>query len=210
MWQIDKLELVLTGRLGDKEQPPDSNNTVYTRDYGAIGAPWCVIYLWWCFREAGLSACFYGGQKTASCGQLLTWARDNHEIVPISAVQRGDVVLLSFSGSSAPEHCGWVTDASNGTILTIEGNTSASGSQDNGGIVMRKTRKARNVVAVWRPDYAMVTDYSGRWSEPVIRQVIERGIMTGDPDGRFRPRDPATREELAAVAARILEVIDRE
>lgn len=203
MWQVDKLEQVITGRLGDKEQPPDSNNTIYTRDYGAVGAPWCVIFLWWCFRQAGLSACFYSGRKTASCGQLLTWAQDNHETVPVAAARRGDVALLSFSGSSSPEHCGWITDASMGTLLTIEGNTSSAGSQDNGGIVMRKSRQARNVVAVWRPDYAMVTDYSGRWSEKYIQAAIRSGIMTGDPDGRFRPRDPVTREELAAVLARL-------
>lgn len=203
MWQVDKLEQVIAGRLGDKEQPPDSNNTIYTRDYGAVGAPWCVIFLWWCFRQAGLSACFYGGNKTASCGQLLSWARKEGQIVPTNSARRGDVALLSFTSGSAPEHCGWVTYASNGTILTIEGNTSASGSQDNGGIVMRKTRKTRNVVAVWRPDYTMVTDYSGRWSETYIQAAIRSGIMTGDPDGRFRPRDPVTREELAAVLARL-------
>ena len=204
MWQVDKLEQVLAGRLGDKEQPPDSNNTIYTRDYGAVGAPWCVIFLWWCFRQAGLGACFYGGNKTASCGQLLSWAQKEGQIVPTTSACRGDVALLSFQGSSSPEHCGWVTDASNGTILTIEGNTSASGSQDNGGIVMRKTRKARNVVAVWRPDYAVVTDYSGRWSEAHIRAAIRSGVMTGDRDGRFRPQDPVTREELAAVIHRLV------
>ena len=204
MWQVDKLEQVRTGRLGDKEQPPDSNNTIYTRDYGAVGAPWCVIFLWWCFRQAGLSACFYGGNKTASCGQLLRWATKEGQIVPTASACRGDVALLSFTGSSSPEHCGWITEASMGTLLTIEGNTSAAGSQDNGGIVMRKSRQARNVVAVWRPDYALVTDYAGRWSEKHIRAVLRSGLMMGDPDGRFRPRDAVTREELATVLDRLL------
>ena len=39
--------------LGEKEVPAGSNQTKYGRAFGWDGVPWCVIFLWWCFREAG-------------------------------------------------------------------------------------------------------------------------------------------------------------
>lgn len=42
------------------------------------------------------------------------------------------------------------------------------------------------------------------WAQEPIRQVQEWGIMVGDPSGRFRPNDPTTRAELAAVIARLV------
>lgn len=42
----------------------------------------------------------------------------------------------------------------------------------------------------------------GRWSEEDIRFVKEQGWMGGYPDGTFRPGQPVTREELAAVLHR--------
>lgn len=37
------------------------------------------------------------------------------------------------------------------------------------------------------------------WAIPYIRQVYENGIMSGDPDGRFRPEDSVTREEFTKI-----------
>lgn len=47
-------------------------------------------------------------------------------------------------------------------------------------------------------------DVRGHWAEAAIRQVVERGIMSGYPDGTFRPDTPATRAELASAIARLL------
>ena len=49
-------------------------------------------------------------------------------------------------------------------------------------------------------------DYEGRWSEGVIDRVKGLGVMEGYPDGSFKPTQPVTREELAVVAVRILEL----
>ena len=38
-----------------------------------------------------------------------------------------------------------------------------------------------------------------RWSYPAIDYVTRAGLMTGDGDDKFRPTEPCTREELAAV-----------
>ena len=44
----------------------------------------------------------------------------------------------------------------------------------------------------------------GRWSEEAIKKMKDKGWMNGYPDGSFRPTQPVSREELAAVLARVL------
>ena len=160
---------------------------------------------------------FFGGGRTASCGTLLRWYREQGLTVPVSEVQVGDIVLLNFHGGKDPEHCGLVTwksdiiNLSTGTpysVWTIEGNTSPSdGSQDNGGCVCEKTRYPSQIVAVCRPQYKPeepqpADDITGRWSEADIRWCIKNGLMEGYPDGSWKPKQAVTREELAVVLHR--------
>lgn len=49
------------------------------------------------------------------------------------------------------------------------------------------------------------TDYAGHWAESAIEAVKKAGLMSGYPDGSFKPDQPVTRAELAAVLARILD-----
>jgi hypothetical protein len=51
--------------------------------------------------------------------------------------------------------------------------------------------------------FSVGKDYEGRWSEPFIKKVKEMGIMEGYGDGTFRPLQPPTREELAAVVVKL-------
>lgn len=186
------------------ENPPDSNQNKYGAEYAWNGVPWCVIFLWWCFKQAGQSAAFFGGAKTASCGTLYRWYREQGLIVPFKQVQPGDIVLENFSGTSEPEHCGLVekiVDIENGLIRTIEGNTSPGleGSQNNGGCVALKIRNKKNIVGILRPMYSeeKEPDYIGHWAEEPIKWALDCKIMTGYPDGDFKPNDFMTRAEVA-------------
>lgn len=197
------------------ENPPGSNQTKYGAEYGWNGVFWCVIFLWWCFKKAGQSAAFFGGAKTASCGTLYRWYREQGLIVPFEQVQLGDIVLENFSGTSDPEHCGLVekiVDIESGWIRTIEGNTSPGleGSQNNGGCVALKARNRKNIVAVLRPMYKEdepKKDYEGHWAEEVIKWNIKNKIMEGYPDGNFKPQEAPTRAELAQTAYDLAEYI---
>lgn len=44
-----------------------------------------------------------------------------------------------------------------------------------------------------------------RWSYEAVQTAITAGLMQGFPDGTFRPEEPVTREQLAAVLARLLQ-----
>lgn len=198
------------GELGVTENPPGSNRVRYWDLYDPAyqGQPWCVAFLWWVFQQAGERMAFFGGGKTASCGTLLRWYREQGLTVPVEQVQVGDIVLLNFHGGKDPEHCGLVTDVSywsdgHRAIYTVEGNTSnGSGSQDNGGCVASKLRYEYQVVGVCRPQYqpeesSPKSDYEGRWSQKAIDIAKADGILTGYPDGSFKPTNSVTREELA-------------
>lgn len=215
---IERVIAVAEGEVGVTEYPPGSNRVKYWDIYGPEwqGQPWCVAFLAWCFRQAGESAAFFGGGKTASCETLLRWYREMDQTVSKSEVQRGDIVILNFSGTLDTQHCGLVTDVSrsNGSILyirTIEGNTSDGGSQDNGGMVCRKVRYPRQIVGVCRPKYkeevVVVDDIKGHWAEQEIRRCIKSGLIKGYPDGSFQPEKPVTRAEVAVIMDRLVELL---
>ena len=42
------------------------------------------------------------------------------------------------------------------------------------------------------------------WARPYVEQMVVSGVMQGDANGKFRPKAAVTREELAAVIARVL------
>ncbi len=213
---------IARGELGVTENPPGSNRVKYWEDYDPKyqGQPWCVAFLWWCFAQAGERMAFFGGGKTASCGTLLRWYREQGLTVPVEQVQPGDIVILNFSGTQDTQHCGIVVEVEDvvfcdGTydrskrIKTIEGNTTPGleGSQDNGGSVALKTRYPSQIVGVCRPQYqpepVQVDDITGHWAEKAIRRCMERGLLRGYPDGSFQPDKPVTRAELAVILDRM-------
>lgn len=86
MNQIDALIEVATAQIGTAEDPRGSNNVKYNTAYygrpvSGSSYPWCMVFVWWCFREAGLSSLFYDGGKTASCTTLMKWAQFRGEWV---------------------------------------------------------------------------------------------------------------------------------
>lgn len=209
---------VARGELGVTESPPGSNRVKYWDDYGAgwQGQPWCVAFLWWVFTHAGEGMAFFGGGKTASCGTLLRWYSAQGQTVAKKDIQPGDIVILNFSGTSETQHCGLVVDTLKmGYFQTIEGNTSQSGSQSNGGQVCLKTRNLSQVVGVCRPIYKEddpvnledSNDFDEHWAGKDIRWVIDKGLMQGYPDGSFKPDKPITRAEMAVVIRRIIECV---
>lgn len=94
--------------------------------------------------------------KTAYCPTADEWFRAQGRRVAWNGTpKRGDVVFFDFSGNhSARTHVGLIERVnSDGSLTTIEGNTSVT-SNDNGGAVMRRTRYKYQVTSYGRPAYA--------------------------------------------------------
>lgn len=213
---ISKVIETARGELGYTEDPPGSNRTKYWDAYDPRmqGQPWCVAFLWWVFQQAGERMAFFGGGKTASCGMLLRWYREQGLTVDKKDIQIGDILILNFSGTQDTQHCGLVVDKGKlaGTWYTIEGNTTPGeeGSQDDGGCVALKMRSVRNVVAVCRPQYKAEEpedDITGHWAEKDIRFWLDKGLVKGYPDGSFKPDQPVTRAELCVIFERFRKML---
>ena len=212
---LSKVIEVARADLGYTESPANSNMTKYGEWYGMNGQPWCVMALAYWFDKAGERMAFFDGGKTASCSTLLMWYQNMEQTVPVEEVRVGDIVILNFHGTKDTEHCGLVTAAGEyeGQIVvwTIEGNTSTAQkvNQDNGGIVAEKIRYGYQIVAVCRPQYqpetVTVDDITGHWYTDDVKWCIEKGLIKCYPDGSFKPDQPVTRAELAAVLKRMEE-----
>lgn len=215
---LNKVIDIARGDLGYTESPPGSNMTKYGEAYGMNGVPWCVEALWFWFNSAGERMAFFGGGKTASCGMLLRWYREQGLTVPIQQARKGDIAIYNFSGTQEPQHCGLITDvkmaiSTIASLSSIEGNTTITGgSEDNGGVVAEKTRYTRNIVGVCRPQYKpeepeIVDDVSGHWAKASIEWAKEKGLIKGYPDGSFKPNQAVTRAEMCVMLERFYELL---
>ena len=73
------------------------------------GVAWCMMFVWWVFREAGFSL-----YKTASCTALTNRYKTAGQWVT-SGYKPGDIVMFDFSGKRAKtEHVGIVEAVSGG------------------------------------------------------------------------------------------------
>jgi len=137
-------------QLGVLETPAGSNRVKYAQEYGLNGQPWCVMFVWWVFHEAGFNL-----YKTARCTTLTGRYKAAGQWVT-SGFKPGDIAMFDFSGKKGKtEHCGIVESIDrDGNLITIEGNTGV-GNDANGGAVMRRVRELRFVTGACRPNYNM-------------------------------------------------------
>ena len=75
----------------------ENNNNKYGLAYGYNNAPWCVMFLWWVFREAGESLAFLDGGKTASCTKLYWWGCEKGYSVSFNDAIPGDIAFFNFT-----------------------------------------------------------------------------------------------------------------
>lgn len=143
-------------QIGVHESPAGSCNVKYNTAYygGKVNNPalaWCAVFIWWLFQQNNAASLFYGGKKTASCETLWRDYKAKGQIV--TTPKAGDIIFFDFNRNGSPDHVGIVKSVnSNGSVVTIEGNTSAS-NQTNGGYVQKKTRAKSLIFALARPKY---------------------------------------------------------
>ena len=217
----EKILEIAQSQIGTKESPAKSDNVKYnTAYYGREVSdgkhPWCAVFVWWVFREAGASDMYYGGGETAYCPTLMSF----HKKQKVTDYRPGDIVFFNFSGRSSAGHVG-ICESWDGTyITTIDGNT-GSASEDNGGAVLRRRRHKKFIVGAYRPEYqedddmtqdqfnsfmdnylkAKAKEPASDWAKPFIDTAIDVGAMTDVGGTIERPKSWMTREELSVVVA---------
>ena len=193
----DPLE-VARGELGNTESPAGSNRTKYGAWYGMNGQPWCMMFVQWCFAQAGYPL----PHRTASCGELLSWYRKYAPERIVAVPQARDIIIYTFG------HTGIVESAVGSAVTAIEGNTSPgeAGSQDNGGGVYRRKRSRTRVKAYIRPFdkyeedtmtgkeiYDALNEYLKKqpvpgWAQKELAEAVKMGITDGKEPMALIPR----------------------
>ena len=221
MATAEKLLEIARSQIGAKASPAKSDNVKYnTAYYGREVSdgkhPWCAVFVWWVYREAGAPELYYGGGETAYCPTLMSF----HKKQKVTDYRPGDIVFFNFSGRSSAGHVG-ICESWDGTyITTIDGNT-GSASEDNGGAVLRRRRHKKFIVGAYRPEYqedddmtqdqfnsfmdnylkAKAKEPASDWAKPFIDTAIDVGAMTDVGGTIERPKSWMTREELSVVVA---------
>lgn len=174
-------------QIGVKESPAGSNKVKYWDTYkqntGANwqGSPWCAAFVACGMWQAKLWPTGKDEGRFRYCPDLVDWAKKNGKWRDRTAVaQTGWIVL--FSNGKRACHVGFVEKRIDSSqIQTIEGNTSTT-SNDNGGAVMRRTRKYGTVGSSWyilgfvAPDFSESTTSSansGSSKKPVTTALVQ-------------------------------------
>ncbi|MPM15687.1 hypothetical protein SDC9_62058 [bioreactor metagenome] len=174
---------IARGELGYTENPQGSNKTKYGRWYGLNGEPWCMMFVQWCFAQAGVKL----PARMASCGALMRAAQTVGNWVT-GDYRPGDVVIYDFPGGAATDHTGIVESVTASGVIAIEGNTGA-GNDANGGQVQRRTRNNSLILGAVRPaydeeednviTYAKLKDVPEKF-RTIIDNLMTAGIIQGD------------------------------
>jgi hypothetical protein len=141
MTQVEQFLDIATKEIGTAEV--GDNHTKYGKFTKHDGQPWCGSFVMWCANEAKVKIpnVVYTPAGVTGFQSIGRWSN-----AATSKPKPGDIVFFDFVEGGAPvEHVGIVVkDNLDGTVTTIEGNTSpehkTAGSQANGGEVAQRVR----------------------------------------------------------------------
>ncbi len=191
MATANQLLTIARKQLGICENPPGSNNVRYNtwyygREVMGSAYPWCMVFVQWVFAQAGVKL----PVRTASCGALMNAAKAAGCWVT-TGFKPGDVVIYDFPGGADTDHCGIVeTELPDYGVQAVEGNTSQSGSQSNGGMVCRKNRPGKYIVGAVRPVfdkekeeddmviYKTLNDVPS-WYKAAVQKAMDKDALKG-------------------------------
>ena len=180
---------VAVSQIGVKESPANSNKTKYGKWFGMNGVPWCAVFLDWCFEHAkggslfphNPSAAYAQDEIVSACKGVWVMKKNTSRATRrayLAQAKPGDVVTFDFGKMDAyRRHIGIVERVSGLDIITVEGNTSKSGSQSNGGMVCRQTRPYTYICAAARPAYSDAVKPVKPTPDPVTKPLQVDGIM---------------------------------
>jgi hypothetical protein len=137
-----------------------NNHTKYGAWYGIDNAPWCAMFVSWCFCEAGQPLPPIQSPKGyAYCPSGVNYFKKIGQYHKTPKV--GDIVFFDWQGDGVADHTGLVLEIKNSHLITIEGNTSIH-NQSNGGQVMKRSRMLHNCCGFGRPNYDEPSKVNGQ------------------------------------------------
>lgn len=150
-------------------------------------APWCAVFISWCFDQAGIYSRLSGLNNKAGCDPYMRWGKSLNLWGYKPAI--GSLVLYDWDNDGSADHIGIVESYGAGYIIAVEGNTSVNGSQSNGGYVLRKKRYLSDVLGFINIDTR---------SDSLIHNIYGEGKVSSPTGCRIcaRPEFGSGTEEL--------------
>ncbi|MFD5792333.1 peptidoglycan-binding protein [Streptomyces diastatochromogenes] len=167
MGSVDGMLAQMRSLLGTAEYPPGSNHNKITEWYGMNDA-WCDMTVSYAAAHSDNLAAI-GGKFAYTVAHAQSFQSRGLWHYGTGGIRSGDVVFFDWSGSQsigAIDHVGVVEAVhSDGTITTIEGNTSDQ--------CMRRLRNSSTIVGYGRPSYGDASPL------PASDGILRKG-STGD------------------------------
>lgn len=156
--------LIASRQIGYRESPPGSNQNKFGVWYKCNYQPWCAMFVSYCFYLAGLPLPATTAKGFAYCPYGVQWFRHQGKFDKQPRV--GDVAFFDWRGDGIADHVGIVESVNNdGSVTTIEGNTSM-GNNSNGGEVQRRVRSLGSIQGFGHPGYNGVSSRGGTKLSP--------------------------------------------
>ena len=215
----DNLLAVAARDIGYRENAGKWNK--FGEWYGMNNVAWCMEAVQYWYAQAGAPLPY----KTASCGALLSWYRNNQPECVVKAPVPGCIVIFNFPGTAySTDHTGLFVKLDGQKIVTIDGNTSG-GNDSNGGWVQQRARALSYANPVYIVPRELKTDddeededvkryntmeeisHDAPWAVETVEKLIRGGGIrgSGEKDRQGRPADM----DLSLDMLRMLVVNDR-
>jgi len=170
---------IAAAEVGTTESPPGSNRVGYWSVLPEFqGGSWCGAFVWWVLAKVHATPDWTTVRRFVYTPAGIADARA-HGAFYTSRPAAGDVVWFNFDADPGPEHVAFVRSAAAwdaGFVDTIEGNTSLTGSQSNGGEVMARRRPRSLIIGFGRIDYT---------PKPAVTSPMGEAVdLYETPDGR--------------------------
>lgn len=184
--------------------------TKYGEWYGMDNVNWCMSFVQWVYHEAGADLPY----KTASCGALLRWYRENQPECVAGDPVPGCIVIFDWPGTAySTDHTGLFVSKTGTSITSIDGNTSGA-NDSNGGCVQRRTRALSYANPVYivprelkngeededvkRYNTMEEIERDAPWAAETVEKLLAHGAVEGDgaADEQGRPADMDLSEDM--------------
>lgn len=205
MGPVERVLDVARKEVGVTELPAGSNRVKYNtwfygREVSGSSYPWCCVFVCWVFSQAGLGDLV---RRTGGCTTLMNWFKAKGRLAPVKEAKPGDLVFYQFDRDGYADHIGIVERVNQDGVTAIEGNTSRT-SDDNGGAVMRRTRKWGVIMAVARPEYERAEGEEAEMSEKEIRELVAQAVKERTAEARYQTAEDVpewARADIGTLAA---------
>ena len=164
------------------------NSTKYGAWYGLDNSPWCAMFVSWCASQAGISKEVIPRYAYVPYMVSFFQQRGRYHQSGGYVPQPGDIIFFGHN-----DHVGIVEKVANGSVVTIEGNTSATGNSSNGDGVYRRTRALSNswIMGYGSPDYEEDEDMARyntlaevpSYAKDTVKELMAKGILKGNEKG---------------------------